>query len=175
QTIFDKFERLSKIALTSTSNIDLMIWPESAMPGPVLEDQETFDFVSQIASSNRVDVLLGTIEEEPHQVYNAALLVSPENEPQLYRKVHLVPFGEFVPFRHSFPLFAKIVGDQVPEDFDPGTDFTVFQLSDNRGKVAQLIRFKDSIDSLTRQFVLRGADFLANVTNDGWFLRSAGS
>lgn len=175
QTIFDKFARLSKIALTSTSNIDLMVWPESAMPAPVLEDQETFDFVRKTASSNRVDVLLGTIEEGAHQVYNAALLVSLENEPQLYRKVHLVPFGEFVPFRHSFPLFAKIVGDQVPEDFDAGTEFTVFQLSNNRGKVAPLICFEDTIGELTRQFVLRGADFLANVTNDGWFLRSAGS
>jgi hypothetical protein len=54
QTIFDKFARLSKIALASTSNVDLLVWPESAMPAPVLEDQETFDFVSQIASSNRL-------------------------------------------------------------------------------------------------------------------------
>jgi apolipoprotein N-acyltransferase len=175
QTIFDKFARLSKIALGSTSKLDLLLWPESAMPAPVLEDQETFDFVSEIARSNQVDLLLGTIEEEPRQVYNAALLVPPENEPQLYRKVHLVPFGEFVPFRHSFPLFAKIVGDQVPEDFDAGTAFTVIQLSNNHGKVAPLICFEDTIGELTRQFVLRGADFLANVTNDGWFLRSAGS
>src|SRR5439155_26155337 len=66
QTIFDKFARLSKIALTSTSNVDLVVWPESAMPAPVLEDQETFDFVSQIASSNRLDLFLGTIEEGAH-------------------------------------------------------------------------------------------------------------
>jgi apolipoprotein N-acyltransferase len=175
QTIFDKFSRLSKIALTSAPGIDLMVWPESAMPAPVLEDQETFDFVSQIASANKVDLLLGAIDEEPHQVYNAALLFPSEGEPQLYRKVHLVPFGEYVPFRHSFPLFAAIVGDQVPEDFDAGKEFTVFQLSNNRGKVAPLICFEDTIGELTRQFVLRGADFFANVTNDGWFLRSGGS
>jgi apolipoprotein N-acyltransferase len=175
QTIFDKFSRLSKIALTSASGIDLMIWPESAMPEPVREDQETFDFVSQIASSNKVDLLLGAIDEEPHQVYNAALLFRPEGDLQLYRKVHLVPFGEYVPFRHSFPLFAAIVGDQVPEDFDAGKEFTVFQLSNHHAKVAPLICFEDTIGELTRQFVLRGADFFANVTNDGWFLRSAGS
>jgi apolipoprotein N-acyltransferase len=175
QTIFDKFDRLSRIALTTTSAVDLLVWPESALPAPVLEDQETFDFVSGIARSNQVDLLLGTIQEEPDKVYNGALLVSPENDPQLYRKIHLVPFGEFVPFRHSFPLFAQIAGDQVPEDFDAGSEFTVFQLSNNRGKVAPLICFEDTIGELTRQFVLRGADFLANVTNDGWFLRSAGS
>src|SRR5207237_3550963 len=93
QTIFDKFARLSKIALTSASKVDLLIWPESAMPAPVLEDQETFDFISQITNSNKVDVLLGAIEEEPYRVYNSAVLVPPENEPQLYCKVHFVPFG----------------------------------------------------------------------------------
>ena len=175
QTIFDKFARLSKVALASASDIDLMVWPESSMPAPVLEDQETFDFVSQIASSNHVDLLLGAIDEEPHQVYNAALLFPSDGDPQLYRKIHLVPFGEYVPFRHSFPLFAKIVGDQVPEDFDAGNEFAVFQLSNNHGKVAPLICFEDTIGELTRQFALRGADFFANVTNDGWFLRSAGS
>ena len=175
QTIFDKFDRLSKIAFTSAASVDLLVWPESALPAPVLEDQQSFDFVSRIANSNNVDLLLGTIQEEPYQVYNAALLVPPQGDVQLYRKVHLVPFGEFVPFRHSFPLFAKIVGDQVPEDFDAGREFTVFQLSNNRGKVAPLICFEDTIGDLTRQFVLRGADLLANVTNDGWFLRSAGS
>jgi apolipoprotein N-acyltransferase len=181
QTIFDKFTRLSKVALTSASGIDLMVWPESSMPAPVLEDQETFDFVSQIASSNKVDLLLGAIDEEPgfgeepDRVYNAALLFRPEGDPQLYRKVHLVAFGEYVPFRHSFPLFAAIVGDQVPGDFDAGKEFTVFQLSNNRGKVAPLVCFEDTIGELTRQFTLRGADFFANVTNDGWFLRSAGS
>jgi apolipoprotein N-acyltransferase len=175
QTIFDKFSRLSKVALTSASGTELMVWPESSMPAPVLGDQETFDFVSQIASSNKVDLLLGAIDEEPNRVFNAALLFRPEGDPQLYRKVHLVPFGEYVPFRHSFPLFAAIVGDQVPEDFDAGKEFTVFQLSNNRGKVAPLICFEDTIGELTRQFVLRGADFFANVTNDGWFLRSSGS
>jgi apolipoprotein N-acyltransferase len=175
QTIFDKFSRLSKIALTSAPDIDLMVWPESSMPAPVLEDQETYDFVSQIAISNKIDLLLGAIDEEPPQVYNAALLFRPEGDPQLYRKVHLVPFGEYVPFRHSFPLFAAIVGDQVPEDFGAGKEFTVFQLSSDRGKVAPLICFEDTIGELARQFVLRGADFFANVTNDGWFLRSSGS
>jgi len=176
QKIFEKFDRLSKIALTSTSAIDLLVWPESALPTPVLEDQQTFDFVSGLAASTGVDILLGVIDA-PREggVYNAALLFQPDQPVQLYHKVHLVPFGEYVPLRHSFPLFAKIAGDQVPEDFDVGHEFTVFQLSKNHGRVASLICFEDTIGELTRQFVLRGADFLANVTNDGWFLRSAGS
>src|SRR5437660_506903 len=114
QKIFEKFDRLSRIALTSTSNIELLVWPESAMPAPVLEDEQTFDFVTGLAASTGVDILLGVIDAPPEGgVYNAALLVRPEPPVQLYRKVHLVPFGEYVPLRHSFPLFAKIAGDQV--------------------------------------------------------------
>jgi apolipoprotein N-acyltransferase len=176
QKIFEKFDHLSRIALSSDENIDLLVWPESALPAPVLRDQQAFDFVSGLAAAAGVDILLGIIDEPPEGgVYNAALLVRPQPPLQVYRKVHLVPFGEYVPLRHSFPLFAKIAGDQVPEDFDFGSEFTVFQLSNNHGRVAPLICFEDTIGELTRQFVLRGADLLANVTNDGWFLRSAGS
>ncbi len=175
QKIFDKFNQLSSIAMGSLANIDLLIWPESAMPAPVLEDRETFDYVTRLADSHHVDLLLGAIDEEPQRAYNAALLIRPGAEPLIYRKVHLVPFGEYIPFRHSFPLFARIAGDQVPEDFDAGNEYTVFDLSGDRGRVAPLICFEDTIGELTRRFVLNGADLLVTVTNDGWFLRSAGS
>ena len=175
QNIFDKFEHLSKLAVSSVADTQLLIWPESALPAPVLEDRESYDFVTRLAESAHADLLLGAIDEEPQRVYNAALLIRPGTEPQIYRKVHLVPFGEYIPFRHSFPLFAKIAGDQVPEDFDAGDEFTVFELSGDRGRVAPLICFEDTIGDLTRQFVLKGADLLVTVTNDGWFLHSAGS
>jgi apolipoprotein N-acyltransferase len=86
-----------------------------------------------------------------------------------------VPFGEYVPGRHAIPLLARIVGDQVPDDFAFGKEHTVFHLTNDKARVAPLICFEDTIGELTRQFVLAGANVLANVTNDGWFLRSAGS
>jgi apolipoprotein N-acyltransferase len=175
QQIFDKFERLSRVAMSSLARVDLLIWPESAMPAPVLEDRETFGYVTHLVDSHRVDLLMGAIDEEPTRVYNAALLFRRGADPQIYRKVHLVPFGEYIPFRHSFPLFAEIAGEQVPEDFDAGDEITVFDLSYDRGRVAPLICFEDTVGELTRRFVLNGADLLVTVTNDGWFLHSAGS
>jgi apolipoprotein N-acyltransferase len=85
-----------------------------------------------------------------------------------------VPFGEYVPGRHTVPFIAKIVGDQVPADFTRGKEPVVFSLTTDQVKVAPLICFEDTLGELTRQFVLRGANLLANVTNDGWFLHSAG-
>jgi apolipoprotein N-acyltransferase len=179
--IFDRFRRLSQIALRSNPPPDLLVWPESSMPGPVLAEQESYNFVMDLAASADTDLLLGTIDQENGDVYNAAILVSDGGERvQKYRKVHLVPFGEFVPGRHAVPLLARIVGDQVPGDFKAGKEHTVFTLTNGDVQVAPLICFEDTIGELTRQFVLPtetnpGANLLADVTNDGWFQHSAGS
>ena len=173
---FDKFTRLSRPALEAGVRPDLVVWPESAMPGPVLGDEQSHRFVMEFSAAAKTDLLLGTIDQDETRAYNAALLVSDAGAHlQLYRKVHLVPFGEYIPGRHTIPLLARVVGDQVPDDFAFGKEHTVFKLSDDKAKVAPLICFEDTIGDLTRQFVLLGANLIVNVTNDGWFLRSAGS
>jgi len=179
--IFDQFRRLSEIALGSNPPPELLVWPESSMPGPVLADQESYKFVMDLAADGDTDFLLGTIDEVDGDVYNAAILLSDGGERvQMYRKVHLVPFGEFVPGRHTVPLLARIVGDQVPGDFKAGKERTVFTLTDDDVQVAPLICFEDTIGELTRQFVVPtetgpGANLLVDMTNDGWFQHSAGS
>ncbi|MDQ6655362.1 MAG: apolipoprotein N-acyltransferase, partial [Verrucomicrobiota bacterium] len=171
---FAKFEQLSELALQSKP--DLLIWPESSMPDPVLPGQASYDFVMNFAQKTQVDLLLGVIDEDETDAYNAALLVSQGGKlVQTYRKMHLVPFGEYVPGRHTIPGIGAIVGNQVPADFGFGTRHIVFQLTRREVKVAPLICFEDTIGELTRQFVRNGANLLANVTNDGWFQRSAGS
>ena len=172
--IFDQFTRLSAIALQTNPPPDLLIWPESAMPGS-WQDQQISRFVMEFSSSTKTDLLLG-IDQQEDGVYNGALLVSGSDQHvQIYRKIHLVPFGEYIPLRKSFPLFAAIAGRWVPGDFDAGNDYTVFRLTDGKVQVAPLICFEDTVGDLVRHFVLQGANLLVNVTNDGWFLRSAGS
>jgi apolipoprotein N-acyltransferase len=173
---FDKFTALSRPALQAGARPDLLVWPESAMPGPVLGDEQSYRFVMDFSAAAKTDLVLGTIDQDETRAYNAALLVSDAGAHlQIYRKVHLVPFGEYIPGRHTIPLLARVVGDQVPDDFAFGKEYTVFKLSNDKAKVAPLICFEDTIGELTRQFVLAGANLLVNVTNDGWFLRSAGS
>ena len=179
--IFDQFGRLSEIAMRSNPPPDLLIWPESSMPGPVLLEAASNRFVMDLAASGESDLLLGTIDEENGDVYNAALLVSDGAERvQVYRKLHLVPFGEYVPGRHTVPLVARIVGDQVPGDFKPGKEHTMFTLTNSDVQVAPLICFEDTIGELVSRFVLPaesnpGANLLVDITNDAWFLHSAGS
>jgi apolipoprotein N-acyltransferase len=175
--IFERFSRLSQIALRSSPPPDLLIWPESSMPDPVRDpNTESNEYVTQFSASAKTDLLLGTLDVEDRHVYNAALLISGgTQQTQIYRKVHLVPFGEYIPLRHSFPLFAAVAGKWVPGDFDAGRDHMVFRLTKGDVQVAPLICFEDTIGDLARQFVLRGANLLVDVTNDAWFLRSTGS
>ncbi len=173
---FRQFARLTQLALATKPPPDLVIWPESSMPGPVLVEPSNHRFVMNVAGSMKADLLLGSIDEDEKGAYNAAVLFPGRGagKPQVYRKLHLVPFGEYVPGRHTVPFIAQIVGDQVPDDFARGTETVVFRLT-NQTLVAPLICFEDTLGELARQFVLRGADLLANVTNDGWFLESSGA
>jgi apolipoprotein N-acyltransferase len=175
--IFERFARLSEIALRSSPPPELLVWPETSLPDPVRDpNTESSDFVTRFAVSSKTDLLLGTLDMEDRRAYNAAVLLSGATEQmQIYRKVHLVPFGEYIPLRHSFPLFAAIASKWVPGDFDAGGDYTVFRLTNSDVRVAPLICFEDTVGDLARQFVLKGANLLVDVTNDAWFLRSAGS
>jgi apolipoprotein N-acyltransferase len=171
---FNHFRTLSEIALRTKP--DLLLWPESSMPHAVIPGTESYDFIRNFVRETKVDLLTGIIDEDEKEAYNAAFFVAADGErTQRYRKLHLVPFGEYVPGRNTIPGIARIVGDQVPEDFGFGTEYTVFQLTRPEVRAAPLICFEDTIGELTRQFVLRGANLLANVTNDGWFRESAGS
>ena len=171
--ILDTYQRLTDLAVISEPN--LLIWPEAATPRPLLLDEEMKAEVAKVLKKFRGDFLLGTINYDHAGAYNAAVALSPSGAPQLYYKMHLVPFGEFIPFRHSFPLFAWIVGNQVPGDFTAGTEPVVFTLRSWPIKIAPLICFEDTVGDLTRQFALRGAELLVTITNDAWFRQSAGS
>jgi apolipoprotein N-acyltransferase len=84
-------------------------------------------------------------------------------------------FGEYVPLRESFPLFAIVVGDLVPADFDAGEGPVIFRLPDPPVAMAPLICFEDTLGYLARDAANAGAELFVNLTNDGWFKRSAGS
>lgn len=155
---------------------DLLLWPESSTPRPLFNDQATWDVVRDLAEHHDGDFLIGTVHFSEQGDYNSVALLSDHGQAaQMYHKNHLVPFGEYIPFRKAFPLFAWIVGDMVPGDFDAGPGPVVLEMSAKPVKIGPLICFEDVLGDLARQFALRGAQAFAVVTNDGWFRDSAGS
>jgi len=87
-----------------------------------------------------------------------------------YRKIHLVPFGEMIPFEDRFTFLQRI--DLGEGNFSPGDTYTVFTLAGIPFSVA--ICFESIYPDLIGEFVSRGARFIVNITNDEWFGPSAG-
>ncbi len=152
------------------ANPRLIVWPESATPF-YFESEPVFrDTVAGLVRSSGSHLLVGSpahIEENGKSRYfNSAYLVSPENEiMSRYDKLHLVPYGEYVPLSRLFPFIEKLVAGVG--DFSPGRAVTLQHLpSCTFGTV---ICYEVIFPDLVRKFVARGADFLVNITNDAWF------
>lgn len=147
---------------------DLIVWPESAVPVLIRSSREYRDLVLALADSIQTPILIGSpvIDRVERKIYNAAILAEPgllmEQE---YRKIHLVPFGEHIPFDRWVPLFRKI--DLGEGDYSAGSNFTIFKT--RAGRYACLICFESIFPELSREFCRRGAAVLLNITNDGWF------
>jgi apolipoprotein N-acyltransferase len=171
--IMEEYVRLSRVALSGDP--DLLVWPEAATPRPLLLDEIIFGQVKELALKARADFLIGSVhyEQNPRGDYNSAILLTEHAAAaQTYNKVHLVPFGEYVPFRHSFPVLAWLEGNRVPYDFDPGSGPALLELSTKPVKLGPLICFEDTLGDLTRRSAELGAQLLMVLTNDGWFEHS---
>jgi len=172
--ILDIYRWQTEVAIAM--NPDLLVWPEASMPRAVFSDQTVWSLVSGLAEKWGGDFLLGTVHFADDGDFNAALLLGDRGrDKQFYYKTHLVPFGEYIPFRGTFPLFEWVIGDLVPSDFDAGSGFPLLTMRGKPVKIGSLICFEDTLGGVAREFVLAGAQMFVTTTNDGWFGRSAGS
>ncbi|MEX1010197.1 MAG: apolipoprotein N-acyltransferase [Chthoniobacterales bacterium] len=172
QSIYDTFDRQTAVA--AALQPDLLLWPEASTPRGFFEDRVAHEFVRKWAAAGDYALLFGTLRLSHEGDYNAAvLLTGPDDPPQFYPKSHLVMFGEYIPFRYSFPLFAIIVGDMVPADFDAGDGPVIFRLTDPPLALAPLVCFEDTLGYLGREATNLGAQIFVTITNTGWFKRTA--
>jgi apolipoprotein N-acyltransferase len=174
QEIYDRYDSLTHTALAWQPQ--LLLWPEAATLTDLF-DADTYTYLKQISASTDAAFILGSFLSPPGQGdYNIAAAITRHGaKVQVYRKMHLVPFGEYIPLRHSFPLFAKIAGQLVPDDMRPGTEYSTFDLDSPPLRIAPLICFEDTVGDLTRRMAGHGAQLLVNITNDSWFGTSPGS
>lgn len=151
---------------------DLVVWPESALPAPLFGHREHQTYFDSLLALGDFSILTGTEIQLPNQpMYTSAVLMrgSFENQ-QHYHKRHLVPFGEYLPFRDIFP-FSLLQG-VLPGDFTPGPATDPLRLEKPDLGLIPLICFEDTVGRLARKFVRPGPQIIVNVTNDGWFLQS---
>lgn len=154
----------------------LVIWAETAMPSVPRYDAVSHGLVTGLAAELGVPILTGApdvgYEKGEAASYNAAFLALPTGDLDgAYRKLHLLPFGEMIPYDKVIPILRRI--DWGEGDLTPGGEATVFR-EPGGTSFSVLICFESVFPRLVRRFVASGAEFLVNITNDGWFGRSPG-
>jgi apolipoprotein N-acyltransferase len=172
----DTLTDLTKISLSAASSPDgeqkpeLIVWPES--PAPFYAGDAQFHAaLSHIATTTNAWVVAGNIAVEnggtsSQQIFNSAALFGPDGQfAGRYDKVHLVPFGEYVPFKNLLSFaggLTKEVGD-----FTPGNLRLPLQAGDK--KLGVFICYESIFPDEVRQFARNGAQVFVNISNDGWY------
>ena len=152
---------------------DLIIWPEAATPFYFQLKSAYTMWVEHIIHQTRACLLFGspafTVERSLVRYHNSAFLVSSEGKVLgRYDKIHLVPFGEYVPLQELLFFVHKMVEDIG--DFSPGEQPGV--LSFQGKNLGVLICYEIIFPELVRRCVEQGASFLVTITNDAWFGRT---
>jgi apolipoprotein N-acyltransferase len=150
-----------------------IVWPESALPFFFQDDPVAGDAVRRLAFDTRTTILFGSDQIErgtPPRYYNAAFLMDPDGTiAAVYRKMHLVPYGEYVPMKRLLFFAAPLV--QAVSDFSEGDRVVMLPVAGHVASTA--ICYEVVYPNLARDAVRSGSQLLTTITNDAWFGRSS--
>ncbi|NTW06414.1 MAG: apolipoprotein N-acyltransferase [Syntrophaceae bacterium] len=148
----------------------LTVWPETALPFDYQDANKFQEEVRDVSLKTKSWFIFGSTSYENSKgkinYYNSAYLLSPQGEVKgKYNKVHLVPYGEFVPLRTVFPFINKLTAGMG--DFTAGTGYYPLTMGDK--KIGILICYEGILPLAAGAYKKGGAQLLVNITNDAWF------
>ena len=172
QEILDRYLRLSRQVITVGSR--LVVWPEASTPFFFEAESVHAEPIRELARTTRTSMVIGTDQFEAdaagNRIYNSAVMVGEDGSSRgTYRKMQLVPFGEYVPLKKLLFFVGTLV--EKVSDFSPGTEAVVLESAGVRTGVA--ICYEVVYPWIPRAFTARGAQLLTTITNDAWFGRSS--
>jgi apolipoprotein N-acyltransferase len=147
-----------------------VVWPESSLPFRYNDNAAGREELQRLVRELGIHLLFGSDEEINDQTsYNSAFLIAPSGETlAVYRKIHLVPFGEFIPYGGLlafFPPLVETLGGFAP--FAPGTSVVMLPLGTHQASTA--ICYEVTYPDLIATAVRQGSQLLTTITNDGWY------
>jgi apolipoprotein N-acyltransferase len=173
RTIFTTYVAMTRDVVRRGAQF--VIWPESSTPFTFEGHPTGEPAMRDLAREVGVPILFGSDQEVRDGVerhYNAAFQLAPDGTTAaVYRKIHLVPFGEFVPLADWLSLFPPLVGLAGFGPFSPGDSTVVLPIGMHRASTA--ICYEVVYPSLVREAVLAGSELLTTITNDAWYGHSS--
>ncbi len=156
-------------AVLATPKSSIILWPESPAPFYYYNDAVFKDQVTRLVKDTGKHLLFGAVSFTPREEpLNSSIMLTPQGTVAArYDKMLLVPFGEFVPW--PFTFVNRIT--QEAGDFRPGTELTVMPVGDH--KLGTFICYESAFPHLVRLFAKEGGQALVNMTNDGYFGKTA--
>ena len=175
------YEQLSRDA--ASRGADVIVWPETAVPGAIEADSLVAGRVRALARETRAWLVVGSVGVDwnggprPSAFYDSAFLLNPQGEfVDRYDKTHLVPFGEYVPLRGLLGLFLRsVAGGITPDDVTPGERPRSVKLAPDGGDgfpVGVAVCYELIFPDLVRRFAADGGELLLGITNDAWYGRT---
>ena len=161
------------LADTLQGTFDLVVFPESALDTDPEIDPVLRDKLTAIAAKHDTSVLVNARTPAGNgQLYNSTLLYQPNGKLQgIYSKQHLVPFGEYVPWRGALGFIGEL--RQIPYDFKAGDERVMFRVAGH--KVGSVICFESAFAPLVRDYVREGAELIVVSTSNRSYRRSGNS
>jgi len=151
----------------------LIIWPETALPYYFQDTSQLSKEVFEVAKITNSNILFGSPGYVKHKdtmvYYNRAYIISANKVFDYYDKVHLVPFGEYVPLKKYIPFVHRVV--PAAGDFSGGREVKPLHSPDLT--IGSLICFEAIFPDISRKLAIKGAELLVNLTNDAWFGRTS--
>jgi len=169
----ETMRRLLRLSTQSPKPADLIIWPESATPFFFQSEPAYREHVVSTVQHSGARLLFGSPSFEDsgsgQRYFNSAFLMEAGgNVVGRYDKMHLVPWGEYVPLQRLFPFINRLVTGIG--DFSPGDGIRL--LPAGQATLATLVCYEIIFPNLTRMFVRLGGTCIVNITNDAWFGRT---
>jgi apolipoprotein N-acyltransferase len=167
----DVLERLTRQA--AQSRPAAIVWPETAAAIVLRRDPALLARFTTLSAELATPLLIGSVDrmDDPRgQPLNSAFLLTGQGIRAKYDKIHLVPFGEYVPL--SWLVGALRHWAEFISEFSPGRARTIFPLPG--ASFGTVICYEGIFPELFREFVAGGAVFMVNITNDAWFGRTSG-
>ena len=157
-------------------NPDIVVFPETALPSYLARDHKTRRMLQETVDKSNIPLLTGTIdvafENKKKNYYNSAMWLTPNNDFQIYSKIHLVPFAEYDLFPTIFHPLTWLNINIDRGSFRAGKDFKVFNWKGI--SFSDIICYESSIPKIVREFVRRGSELIIIQANDGWLGNSYG-